>query len=119
MIGAELAASLNSRFIPGLRVYPTHFRPANSNFAGQDIPGIRLMITDREAYDSTRVGVEIGAALQRLYPGKIDFTKCRALIGDQRIVSGLLEGRDASVLWMSMQADAIIFIERRKPYLLY
>ncbi len=84
--GPVLAATLNSRLIPGLRAYPTRFRPVSSNFIGQDISGIRLIITEREAFDSTRVGIEVGTALQKLYPGKIDFAKCKALIGSTKIV---------------------------------
>ena len=117
--GPALAAFLNSRLIPGLRVYPIRFRPSNSNFAGQDISGVHFVVTDRETYDSTRVGVELGAALQKLYPGQIDFQKCRTLIGSQKIVNGLLHGSDVSVLWTSMQAEAIAFTARRKPFLLY
>ena len=117
--GPELASALNARLIPGLRVYPTRFRPFSSNFAGQDISGVRFVITEREAFDSTRAGVEVGAALQKLYPGKVDFSKCKALIGSRIIIDGLSQGRDASALWTSMQAEASAFAERRKPFLLY
>ncbi len=68
--GAELAKFLNSRFVPGVRIYPTRFTPNASNFAGKSIEGVRFVITDREALDSTRLGVEIAFALQKLYPGQ-------------------------------------------------
>ncbi len=42
------------------------------------------MITNREAFDSTRLGIEVAAALEKLYPGKLDFEKCRYLIGNHR-----------------------------------
>ena len=71
--GRELAAYLNRRQIPGVRVYPTSFTPADSNFKGVRIEGVRFEITNRELLDSTRLGLELAAALQKLYPGKIDF----------------------------------------------
>jgi uncharacterized protein YbbC (DUF1343 family) len=117
--GQALAAELNSRFIPGIRVYPTRFRPTASHYANTEIEGIRFVITHREAFDSTRLGVELGAALQKLYPGKMDFEKCRWLIGNREVVEGLKNGRDASVLWMRMEEAAKQFAERRKVYLQY
>lgn len=117
--GQALATLLNSRFIPGVRVYPTRFKPTSSHFAGQQIEGVRFVITDREAFDSTRLGIEVAAALQNLYPGKIDFQKCRHLIGNHRTIGELELGRDASLIWGQAQREATEFAERRKPYLLY
>ncbi len=58
--GPELAAFLNGRYIPGVRVYPTRFRPTSSNFAGQAIEGVRFVVTDRDAFDSYPAGTGIG-----------------------------------------------------------
>lgn len=117
--GPELAHYLNSRFIPGVRVYPTRFRPASSNLQGKDIAGIRFVITDRESFDSTRLGIEVAAALRKLFPGNIDFEKCRWLIGNHDIIAELASGTDASAIWSHVQQQATEFAERRKPYLLY
>ncbi len=117
--GPALALALNERLIPGVRVYPTRFRPSSSNLANKQLEGVRFVVTDRASFDSTRFGVELAAALQQLYPGKIDFEKCRSLIGSRAIVDGLKEGQDASTLWKQMESDAELFTERRKVYLLY
>ena len=69
--GPELAAFLNGRYIPGVRVYPTRFRPASPNFTGKTIEGVRFVITNRDEFDSTRFGLEVAYALEKLYPGKI------------------------------------------------
>jgi uncharacterized protein YbbC (DUF1343 family) len=114
-----LAERLNSRFIPGVRVYAVRFRPAASIFSGVEIPGVRFVITDREAFDSTRLGLELAAALNQLFPGHLDFEKCRNLIGNRQIITELKAGRDASALWSLAQRDATAFAARRKPYLLY
>ncbi len=117
--GQALAEYLNSRFIPGVRVYPTKFEPTSSNFSGREIEGVRFVITDREAFDSTRLGIEVAAALQKLFPGHLDFAKCRFLIGDKETVQDLQLGRGASEIWMRAESQATEFAERRKAYLLY
>ncbi len=119
MNGPSLAQFLNARFITGVRIYPVKFRPNSSNFAGVEIEGIRFVITDREAFDSTRLGVEVAAGLQKLFPGKIDFEKCRFLIGNRQVLNALENHKDASAIWLKMQEEAGQFAERRKPYLLY
>ncbi|MBV8452767.1 MAG: DUF1343 domain-containing protein, partial [Deltaproteobacteria bacterium] len=118
--GEALAKCLNSRFIPGIRVYPTRFTPASSNFQGKELEGVRFVITDRESFDSTRLGIEVAAALEMLYPGKLNFEKCRFLIGNRQIVEQLRGQKpNAYALSAAMQNDADRFNERRKPYLLY
>jgi uncharacterized protein YbbC (DUF1343 family) len=114
-----LAAVLNSQFIPGVRVYPTKFQPTSSNFAGQTIEGVRFVITDRESFDSTRLGIELAVALRTLYPGKIDFEKCKSLIGSHAVVDALTQGEEAIDIWTPAQTDAAKFAERRKQFLLY
>lgn len=117
--GVALAEKLNSRFIPGVRVYPTRFRPVSSNYLNQEIGGVRFVVTDREAFDSTRLGIEIASALNQLFPGHVDFDKCRHLIGSQEIVNLLKQGRDPSAIWSAAYRQTEGFAERRQPYLLY
>ena len=117
--GQPLAEYLNGQFIPGVRAYATRFEPESSNFAGKEIGGVRFVITNRDVFDSTRLGIELAAALQKLFPGKLQVEKCRDLIGNRLILGDLELGRDASVIWTQAQAQAAEFVERRKPYLLY
>ena len=117
--GRQLADYLNSRFIPGVRVYPTRFTPTSSHFSGKSIEGVRFVITDRNLFDSTRLGIELAAALQKLYPGKMDFEKCRGLIGNRQTIQELESGVDASTIWHQAQEQAAQFAVHRQPYLLY
>ncbi|MBV8897846.1 MAG: DUF1343 domain-containing protein, partial [Acidobacteriaceae bacterium] len=117
--GGALATYLNARFIPGVRIYPTQFTPTSSNFAGKTLAGIRFVITDREAFDSTRLGLEVAAALEKLYPGKLDLEKCKSLIGNREVISDLESGEDTSVIWALAQRQAAEFVTRRKSFLLY
>jgi uncharacterized protein YbbC (DUF1343 family)/CubicO group peptidase (beta-lactamase class C family) len=117
--GPELARHLNSRFIPGVRVYPVAFRPTASNFAGKTIQGVRFVITDRELFSATRLGLEIAAALQKLYPGKIDFDANAKLIGSRWVVEALKRGDDARTIYERTEAEKEKYLARRARYLLY
>jgi uncharacterized protein YbbC (DUF1343 family) len=117
--GAALAQYLNERFIPGVRVYATEFTPASSNLAGKLLGGVRFVITDRQSFDSVRLGVEVAAALQKLYPGKLDFETCKSLIGNREVIKDLESGADPSVIWGLAQREATEFLQRRSQFLLY
>ena len=117
--GRELAMYLNQRQIPGVRVYPTSFTPAESNFKGVRVEGVRFVVTNRELFDSTRLGLELGAALAKLYPGKIDFTLSRRLIGSDDAIRRLQAGEDPRAIEQSMADSVAAFVKLREPYLLY
>ena len=117
--GRELAGWLNSRQIPGLRAYPTSFTPTESNFRGVRIEGVRFQVTNRELFDSTRLGLELAAAIEKFYPGKIDFSVCKNLIGSDDVIRRLAAGEDARTIQQSF-ADAVGgFVQLREKYLLY
>jgi uncharacterized protein YbbC (DUF1343 family)/CubicO group peptidase (beta-lactamase class C family) len=119
MHGRELAAFLNSRYIPGVRVYPTRFRPTSSNFSGQLIEGVRFVVTDRNAFDSTRLGLELGYAFEQLYPGKIPWDQNRFLIGDHQVIAAGKNSTDPRTTVQKMQEPLAAFVKRREKYLLY
>ena len=81
MKGQQLADYLNSRNIPGVRVYATRLHPHASNFAGKTIEGVRFVITDRDAFDSVRFGLEVGSAIGKLFPGQMDWAANEKLLG--------------------------------------
>jgi len=117
--GRELAAWLNSRQIPGVRAYPTSFTPSASNFSGVRIEGVRFQVTNRELFDATRLGLEAAAALEKFYPGKIDFGLCTLLIGSDDAIRRLKEGEDARAIEQSFTDEVAGFVALREKYLLY
>ncbi len=117
--GRQLAAYLNARFLSGVRVYPTRFQPTSSNFKGQWIEGIRFVVTDRDRFDSLKLGVELACALQKLYPGKLRFSEDRRLIGSQAVVNALASGSDPDQILNSIRPSLDGYLQRRAKYLLY
>ncbi len=69
--GRRLAAHLNARRLPGIRVYPVFFTPTSSKFAGERCQGVFFVVTDREALKPVRLGLEVAAALFTLHPGGV------------------------------------------------
>ena len=117
--GQALAAYLNRRLIPGVRVYPTSFTPAESNFKGVRVEGVRYEITNRDVFDSTRLGLEVAAAMQELYPGKIDFKLGKRLIGSDDAIHRIQAGQDARAIQATWQDALAAFLKIREKYLLY
>lgn len=117
--GRALAAFLNGRFIPGVRAYPTRFKPATSNFAGRSIEGVRFVVTDRDTFDSTRLGLEVAYALEKLYPGNIRWDVDRFLIGNHETIAALKAGTDPRTVMPLLEEALAPFIEQRQKYLIY
>jgi uncharacterized protein YbbC (DUF1343 family) len=117
--GRELAAYLNRRLIPGVRAYATTFTPTESNFKGKRIEGVRFLVTNRELLDATRLGLELAVAVQTLYPGKIDFTLSKRLIGSDDAIRRIQSAEDPRTIQSSFQESVESFVKLRDPYLLY
>ena len=117
--GPEFAAYLNRRQIGGVRFYPTRFTPTETKFAGKQIDGVRIVITDREILDPTKMGIEIAVALQKLYPNKIDFTGGARLIGNDDVIRRIIAAEDPSRIVESYREGIETFKKIREKYRLY
>jgi uncharacterized protein YbbC (DUF1343 family)/CubicO group peptidase (beta-lactamase class C family) len=117
--GRDLANFLNGRYIPGVRAYPARFRPTSSNFSGKTIEGVRFILTNRDTFDSTRLGLELGYALNKLYPGKIAWQENRFLIGNHGVLKGLKDGVDPRTMVQEMEESLEGFMHQREHYLIY
>jgi uncharacterized protein YbbC (DUF1343 family) len=100
-------------------VYATKFQPASGPFAAKTIEGVRFVIVNREQLNSVRLGLDVAYALQRLYPGKINFEACRFLIGSRAVVDALKAGVAPGVIEERLREHVQKFEDRRRPYLLY
>jgi uncharacterized protein YbbC (DUF1343 family)/CubicO group peptidase (beta-lactamase class C family) len=119
MNGVEFAEHLNNQHVPGVRVYATRFTPSASNFSGKSIEGVRFVITDRNAFDSVRLGLEIAKGLAKLYPGRIDWAASRFLMGSHALLDALPANGTAQALQLQTEIAVKGFLDKRKPYLLY
>jgi SSS family transporter len=120
---ARVAAYLTSRHIPGVAFTPTSFavdETANHYpYHGQTIPGIHITVTDRKALDAPEMGIELLAALHRLYPERFDLDKASRLIANVNTMLALDNNEDPRAIAASWNSDLAAFKERRALYLLY
>jgi SSS family transporter len=114
------AKSLNARFLPGVRFVPVDFSPQSPYpYAGQLCHGVELVVTDRNVLNSPELGLELAAALHKLYPQQYQLQKLGTLLGNHAVLEGLEAGRDAQRLFEDWQPGLQVFKEKRKPYLIY
>jgi uncharacterized protein YbbC (DUF1343 family)/CubicO group peptidase (beta-lactamase class C family) len=117
--GRELAALLNQREIPGVRIYATSFTPTESVFKGVKVEGVRFVITNRELLDATRLGLELAVGIQKLYPGKVDFSGAKRLVGSDDTIRRMQAAEDPRTIQESFQEAVDAFAAMRARYLLY
>ena len=117
--GRKLADFLNARHTPGIRVYPTRFRPASSNFKGKTIEGVRFVVTDRNVFDSTRFGIVLAFGLETLFPGKMDWNVDRFLVGNSQIVQAFAQRQSPDVTVEELTDQLANFERRRERWLIY
>ncbi len=115
-----LAHELSARFLPGIRFVPVSFTPESPYpYAKQLCHGIELVVTDRNVLDTPELGLEIAAALHRLYPEQYQLGKIDTLLANRDVLHDLESGRDPQRIDEDWQQALQSFVEKRKPYLLY
>ena len=91
---AEFVDYMNRRSIPGVRFQPDRFTPDSGLYKGEPCEGARVVVTDRASLQSMRMGMEIAAALAKLYPGKFDVAKMIELVGNAATINHLTRRGD-------------------------
>lgn len=134
--GKTLAAGLRDRQLPGIAVTPTQFTPSARKYAGQSCGGVRLTITDREAFRSYEFGLALLQTLatsnnfrwrdpQGLPPddGPYEFVVDRpaidCLTGSSHVRQALAAGARWPMLRLLADPPAPDFLAQRSRYLLY
>ena len=117
----EVAKVMNDMRLPGIRFEAMTMSVASTaaKFAGQTIPAIRFVITDRQAYRPVRTSLLLIDEIKRQHPR--DFAWGRSidrLTGSDKVRLAIDEGRLPALL-AEWDREATDFLESRKPYLLY
>ena len=118
--GRQLAHALNARFLPGIRFVPVSFTPQPPYPYAKDLcRGVELVVTDRNVLDTPELGLEIAAALHRLYPDKYQLNRIETLLANREVLGELEAGRDPQRIDEDWQPALQSFVQKRKPYLIY
>jgi uncharacterized protein YbbC (DUF1343 family)/CubicO group peptidase (beta-lactamase class C family) len=115
----ELSAFLNGRGIMGVRFVPVTFTPTTSAYNGQECQGVNIILTDRNGFDAPELGIELAAALQRLYPANYKIGRMEELLVNQEAYDGLMAGEDPRRIAQDWQEGLEKFEKVREKYLIY
>ncbi len=114
----ELAQYLNARGIAGVRFVPVTFAPTASNYTSKACQGVNLVLLDRNALDAPELGMELAAALAKLYPAfKLDAVK--DMVVNAAAFEALTAGRDPRRIADDWRDGLAAFQRTREKYLLY
>lgn len=117
--GQKLARYLNGRNIKGVRFIPIRFKPNASVFKDEQLGGVNILITDRNALDSFRMGIEIAAALRKLYPTDWQVDKYARLLVNSDILEMVKRGDSPEAIEKAANVKRDEFNRRRAPFLIY
>jgi uncharacterized protein YbbC (DUF1343 family) len=117
--GDEVAAALNARNLSGVHFAGHPFIPIAGLYSGQRCGGVAARITDRAAVRSMRVGLEIAAILQKLYPKEFDPEKLLLLVGNSDTIQQLQSGTAPEKIVSSWSDSLTAFEQIRRKYFLY
>jgi len=117
--GKELARYLNARDTQGVRFVPMDFKPSSGTFAGVVCHGVQIVLLDRQALEPTELGVELLAALRRLYPKDCNLDGALRLLGSHSALESIRAGRNPQRIWFDWQEGLEKFRKMRGQFLLY
>jgi uncharacterized protein YbbC (DUF1343 family) len=95
------------------------FIPVVGLYSGQRCGGVAIRIIDRFAVRSMRLGLEIAAILQKLYPKQFDSSKLIELVGNLDTVQELQAGEAPEKIVTSWSSGLATFDQTRRKYFLY
>ncbi|MFT3744864.1 MAG: DUF1343 domain-containing protein [Pyrinomonadaceae bacterium] len=117
--GQKLAQYLNARNIKGVRFIPIRFKPNASVFKDEQLGGVNILITDRNALDTFHMGIEFAAALRKLYPNDWQVDKYARLLVNNEILEMVKRGETPENIEKAANVKRDEFKGRRTPFLLY
>ncbi|MCA9768890.1 MAG: DUF1343 domain-containing protein [Gemmatimonadetes bacterium] len=116
-------ARMRAAALPGVRFEGVRFTPTNpgdGKFAGVAVSGVRLVITDRRAYDPTAAAVHLLAAIRAVHPAEIRIGgSFDRLAGGPTLREALLRGEPPATIIAGWEAGLARYRDRVKPFLLY
>jgi uncharacterized protein YbbC (DUF1343 family)/CubicO group peptidase (beta-lactamase class C family) len=115
----EFARYLNQRNISGVRFVPITFTPSENRYAGQRCYGVNIVLLDRQALDAPELGIELAAALHKMYPDRFQLEKIEGLLVNRATYEAIAAGQDPRRIADGWREGLATFQEVRDKYLIY
>jgi uncharacterized protein YbbC (DUF1343 family) len=112
---------MNGRRLPGIRfeAITMSVEPTAARFKGLTIPGIRFVITDRQAYRPVRTALLLIDEIRRQHPRDFAWSPTIDRLTGSDKVRLAIEGGRLPPLLDEWDREAAAFRESRRPFLLY
>jgi uncharacterized protein YbbC (DUF1343 family) len=115
---------LEEQGVNGVRFVAERFTPqkaGDAKFNGREIPGVRIVVVDRDRVQSARLGAALLWAVHKVAPDslRLNARSVDLRLGASWAREALLRGDDPDEVIDRVQPDVIAFQRKVKPYLLY
>jgi uncharacterized protein YbbC (DUF1343 family) len=117
--GDRLTSTLAARNLPGIRLQSANFIPDKDIYANQPCHGSRIQVTDPMVADLPRLGIEIIAALYRLYPRRFDVAATAKIIGSAMTFREIENGTPPDEIAADWRSNLSAFAAEREKFLIY
>ena len=114
-----LADELNKAGLKGVRFVSVRFTPTTSVYKDEECRGVRLLLTDRDAFRAADLGMILAATLHRLYPTELKLENMAKLLGDAETLAAIRRNEPLEKLRETRDREIPTFLKRRIPHLLY
>ncbi|MBI4588231.1 MAG: DUF1343 domain-containing protein [Candidatus Rokubacteria bacterium] len=125
MVGAPwiepvpLAEAMNQKGLPGVSFQPVVFTSSADPYAGKQVAGVRLQVTDRGAIRPVAVALALAAEIRARYRHQFSAEATQNLLVNRSTMWALLRGEPLSRLMAWTEAERADFLHRRASYLIY
>jgi uncharacterized protein YbbC (DUF1343 family) len=114
-----LADAMNAKRLAGIEFRPLHFTPSGDKYAGEQVGGVRLVVTDREALRPVLVAMALAKELRERYPSQFRAETIQNLLVNRATMWAFLQGAPLTGLLELAEMELADFLQRRQPHLLY
>ena len=114
----RFASAINAVAMAGVVATPDHFAPTLREFSGEECHGVRLSITDREAFNAVTLGLTLINVLMKLCP-EYQVEKVINLVANKAIFDRIASGEAPKLVVQNWRADLETWQGRIAPHLIY
>ncbi|MDH4100327.1 MAG: DUF1343 domain-containing protein [Nitrospirota bacterium] len=115
----ELARYLSGQNLAGVKFVAEEFVPAENKYKNKVCQGVRIVIADDDALDPVVLGLELTAALYRLYPDQFLIDKTLPMFGSQEVLDAIQDCASTESIACVWEPQLERFKAMRAKYLLY
>jgi uncharacterized protein YbbC (DUF1343 family) len=120
--GAELLRRVRGYDLPGVRFEEADWTPRGSGwmqFPGRRCHGVRLTITDREAYQPVLTALTFLVELRKIYPDQLGMGSMLQMLGSEWAPAAVRAGEDPRAIFARWQQEDARWEQTVARYRLY